>query len=124
KYADLLGELIDKHEVDVYLVNTGWTGGKYGVGRRISLHYTRYMVDQAIKGKLKNAEFTKDEKFGLSIPTEMEDVPKTILNPINAWSDSDKYRAQADDLIKRFEENFKKFGPEVEEIANTGGFNK
>lgn len=53
KYADLLGELIDKHEVDVYLVNTGWTGGKYGVGRRISLHYTRYMVDQAIKGKLK-----------------------------------------------------------------------
>lgn len=124
KYADLLGELIDKHDVDVYLVNTGWTGGKYGVGRRISLHYTRYMVDQAIKGKLKNAEFTKDEKFGLSIPTEMEDVPKTILNPINAWSDSDKYRAQADDLIQRFEENFKKFGPEVEEIANTGGFNK
>ena len=61
KYADLLGELIDKHDVDVYLVNTGWTGGKYGVGRRISLHYTRYMVDQAIKGKLKNAEFTKDE---------------------------------------------------------------
>ena len=53
----------------------------------------------------------------------MEDVPKTILNPINAWSDSDKYRAQADDLIQRFEENFKKFGP-VEEIANTGGFNK
>ena len=124
KYADLLGELIDKHDVDVYLVNTGWTGGKYGVGRRISLHYTRYMVDQAIKGKLKNAEFTKDEKFGLSIPTEMEDVPKTILNPINAWSDSDKYRAQADDLIQRFEENFKKFGPEVEEIANTGGFKK
>ena len=124
KYADLLGELIDKHDVDVYLVNTGWTGGKYGVGRRISLHYTRYMVDQAIKGKLKNVEFTKDEKFGLSIPTEMEDVPKTILNPINAWSDSDKYRAQADDLIQRFEENFKKFGPEVEEIANTGGFNK
>ena len=82
KYADLLGELIDKHDVDVYLVNTGWTGGKYGVGRRISLHYTRYMVDQAIKGKLKNAEFTKDEKFGLSIPTEMEDVPKTILNQL------------------------------------------
>ena len=78
KYADLLGELIDKHDVDVYLVNTGWTGGKYGVGRRISLHYTRYMVDQAIKGKLKNAVY-KDEKFGLSIPTEMEDVPKQYL---------------------------------------------
>lgn len=124
KYADLLGKLIDEHDVDVYLVNTGWTGGKYGVGRRISLHYTRHMVDQAISGKLKDAEFTKDEKFGLSIPVEIEDVPKTILNPINAWSDSDKYREQADDLIKRFEENFKKFGSEVEDIAQTGGFNK
>ena len=82
------------------------------------------MVDQAISGKLKDAEFTKDEKFGLNIPAEMEDVPKTILNPINAWSDSDKYREQADDLIKRFEENFKKFGSEVEDIAQTGGFNK
>ena len=59
KYADLLGELIDKHDVDVYLVNTGWTGGKYGVGRRISLHYTRYMVDQAIKGKLKMQSLQK-----------------------------------------------------------------
>ncbi|MEJ7543032.1 phosphoenolpyruvate carboxykinase (ATP), partial [Staphylococcus intermedius] len=86
-YADLLGELIDKHEVDVYLVNTGWTGGKYGVGRRISLHYTRQMVNQAISGKLKNAEYTKDASFGLNIPVEVEDVPKTILNPINAWSD-------------------------------------
>ena len=58
-YADLLGELIDKHDVDVYLVNTGWTGGKYGVGRRISLHYTRQMVNQAISGKLKDAEYKK-----------------------------------------------------------------
>ena len=82
------------------------------------------MVDQAIKGKLKMQSLQKMRNSVLSIPTEMEDVPKTILNPINAWSDSDKYRAQADDLIQRFEENFKKFGPEVEEIANTGGFNK
>ena len=98
KYANLLGKLIDDHDVDVYLVNTGWTGGKYGVGRRISLHYTRYMVDQAISGKLKQATFTKDEIFGLSIPTEMEDVPKTILNPIHAWNDPEAYRHQANDL--------------------------
>ena len=81
-YADLLGELIDLHDVDVYLVNTGWTGGKYGVGRRISLHYTRQMVNQAISGKLKNTEYTKDSTFGLSIPVEIEDVPKTILNQL------------------------------------------
>ncbi|MCE3021882.1 phosphoenolpyruvate carboxykinase (ATP) [Staphylococcus pasteuri] len=123
-YADLLGELIDKHEVDVYLVNTGWTGGKYGVGRRISLHYTRQMVNQAISGKLKNAEYTKDASFGLNIPVEVEDVPKTILNPINAWSDPEKYKTQANDLIQRFEENFKKFGSEVEHISDKGAFNK
>ncbi|MCI2843607.1 phosphoenolpyruvate carboxykinase (ATP) [Staphylococcus hominis] len=122
KYANLLGKLIDDHDVDVYLVNTGWTGGKYGVGRRISLHYTRYMVDQAISGKLKQATFTKDEIFGLSIPTEMEDVPKTILNPIHAWNDPEAYRHQANDLKQRFEENFKTFGDEVKDIAKDGGF--
>ena len=123
-YADLLGELIDKHDVDVYLVNTGWTGGKYGVGRRISLHYTRQMVNQAISGKLKDAEYKKDETFGLNIPVEIKDVPKTILDPVNAWSDANKYHEQAQDLINQFEENFKKFGSEVEHIAEKGAFNK
>ena len=125
-YADLLGELIDLHDVDVYLVNTGWTGGKYGVGRRISLHYTRQMVNQAISGKLKNAEYTKDSTFGLSIPVEIEDVPKTILNPINAWSDKEKYKAQAEDLIQRFEKNFEKFGEKLnillKKVASTNKF--
>lgn len=121
-YAELLGELIDKHDVDVYLVNTGWTGGKYGVGRRISLKYTRRMVDAAIKGDLKDAAFEKDEAFGLSIPTEIEDVPNSILQPINAWSDKDAYREQAEDLKSRFVENFKKFGEENDEITEKGGF--
>ncbi|MBN6825914.1 phosphoenolpyruvate carboxykinase (ATP) [Staphylococcus caprae] len=123
-YADLLGELIDKHNVDVYLVNTGWTGGKYGVGRRISLHYTRQMVNQAISGQLKDVEYKKDDTFGLNIPVEIKDVPKTILDPVNAWSDANKYQEQAQDLINRFEENFKKFGSEVEHIAENGAFNK
>lgn len=121
-YADLLGDLIDKHDVDVYLVNTGWTGGKYGVGRRISLKYTRRMVDAAIKGDLKEAEFEKDEAFGLNIPTAIEDVPNSILQPINAWSDKDAYREQAEDLKSRFVENFKKFGEENTDIAENGGF--
>ena len=82
------------------------------------------MVNQAISGKLKNAEYTKDSTFGLSIPVEIEDVPKTILNPINAWSDQEKYKAQAEDLIQRFEKNFEKFGKKVEHIAEKGSFNK
>ncbi len=121
-YADILGELIDEHEVDVYLVNTGWTGGKYGVGRRISLNYTRQMVNQAITGQLKDAEFKKDDTFGLSIPVEVDDVPQTILNPINAWSDAAAYKEQAQDLINRFNENFEKFGTEAQELAIKGGF--
>lgn len=121
-YADSLGDLIDKHDVDVYLVNTGWTGGKYGVGRRISLNYTRQMVNQAITGKLKDAEYIKDDMFGLNIPIHVEDVPQTLLNPINAWSKSDEYKAQAQDLIDRFKRNFEKFGEEVSDLAKNGGF--
>ncbi|PNZ89918.1 phosphoenolpyruvate carboxykinase (ATP) [Staphylococcus pettenkoferi] len=121
-YANLLGEHIDKHDVDVYLVNTGWTGGKYGVGRRINLNYTRKMVDQAITGELKNAEFTKDEMFGLNIPKDIEGVPQTILNPINAWSKPEEYKEQAQDLISRFKDNIAKFGEEAEDIAQAGGF--
>jgi len=124
KYADLLGNLIDIHDVDVYLVNTGWTGGKYGIGRRISLHYTREMVDQAISGKLKNTKYIKDDTFGLNIPIQIDNVPTTILNPINAWNNKDNYKAQAYDLIQRFNNNFKKFGKEVEHIANKGAFNQ
>lgn len=124
KYADLLGNLIDIHDVDVYLVNTGWTGGKYGIGRRISLHYTREMVDQAISGKLKNTKYIKDDTFGLNIPVQIDNVPTTILNPINAWNNKDNYKAQAYDLIQRFNNNFKKFGKEVEHIANKGAFNQ
>ena len=124
KYAELLGNLIDIHDVDVYLVNTGWTGGKYGIGRRISLHYTREMVDQAISGKLKNTKYIKDDTFGLNIPVQIDSVPTTILNPINAWNNKDNYKAQAYDLIQRFNNNFKKFGKEVEHIANKGAFNQ
>lgn len=121
-YADLLGDLIDKHDVDVYLVNTGWTGGKYGTGRRISLSYTRQMVNQAITGQLRDTEYIQDDMFGLNIPVEVEDVPQTLLNPINAWSKPEAYREQAQDLIDRFKHNFEKFGDEVSDLAQNGGF--
>ena len=73
---------------------------------------------------IKDAEYKKDETFGLNVPVEIKDVPKTILAPVNAWSDANKYHEQAQDLINQFEENFKKFGSEVERIAEKGAFNK
>ncbi|WP_449126064.1 phosphoenolpyruvate carboxykinase (ATP) [Staphylococcus chromogenes] len=121
-YADLLGRLIDKHDVDVYLVNTGWTGGKYGEGNRIELRHTRKMVNDAISGKLKNSEFEEDHIFGLSIPKTVENVPTTILQPINAWTNKEAYDKQARDLVARFKDNFKKFGPETEHLEKSGGF--
>ncbi|UXS76397.1 phosphoenolpyruvate carboxykinase (ATP) [Staphylococcus chromogenes] len=121
-YADLLGRLIDKHDVDVYLVNTGWTGGKYGEGNRIELRHTRKMVNDAISGNLKNTEFEEDHIFGLSIPKTVEDVPTTILQPINAWTNKEAYDKQARDLVARFKDNFKKFGPETEHLEKSGGF--
>lgn len=121
-YAELLGDLIDKHDVDVYLVNTGWTGGQYGVGNRIQLKYTRKMVNDAINGKLKTATFEKDDIFGLSIPTKIEDVPTTILQPKNAWTDPTAYEEQAQNLVSRFKENFKKFGEDAQQLEEAGGF--
>lgn len=121
-YAELLGDLIDKHDVDVYLVNTGWTGGQYGVGNRIQLKYTRKMVNDAINGKLKTATFEKDDIFGLSIPTKIEDVPTTILQPKNAWTDPTAYEKQAQNLVSRFKENFKKFGEDAQQLEAAGGF--
>ena len=82
------------------------------------------MVNQAISGKLKNAEYTKDSTFGLSIPVEIEDVPKTILNPINAWSDKEKYKTQAEDLIQRFEKNFENLVKKLNILPKKGSFNK
>ncbi|MBN6204364.1 phosphoenolpyruvate carboxykinase (ATP), partial [Staphylococcus saprophyticus] len=83
---------------------------------------TRQMVNQAITGKLRDAEYVKDDMFGLDIPVEVEDVPQTLLNPINAWSKPEAYRTQAQDLINRFKSNFEKFGEDVDELAVNGGF--
>lgn len=121
-YADKLGELIDEHDVSVYLVNTGWTGGEYGVGERMNLKYTRKMVSDAVEGELKNHKFVTDDVFGLQIPTEIEGVPSEVLNPKDTWEDKDAYDETANNLIESFKENFKKFGDDVKEIAEKGGF--
>ncbi len=107
-YASMLGEKMDKHQTDVYLINTGWTAGPYGTGYRIPLKYTRAMVDAALEGKLKDAEFVYDELFHLNIPKEVPGVPSEILFPINTWEDKEAYKRQARLLAEKFKEAFLK----------------
>lgn len=122
EYAELLGKLIDEHGVDVYLVNTGWTGGEYGVGSRMELKYTRSMIRRAISGEIKNSEFIQDEIFGLNIPKHVAGVPSEILYPRNTWVSQEAYDEKAKQLAKDFKENFSKFGEASEHIQEEGGF--
>jgi phosphoenolpyruvate carboxykinase (ATP) len=109
KYAEMLGEKIDQHDVRVYLVNTGWSGGPYGVGKRMNLAYTRRMVTAAVNGTIEKATFTPDPVFGLLCPDFVEGVPSEVLQPRNTWSDKAAYDAAAKDLAERFEKNYQKF---------------
>lgn len=120
-YAEMLGKKIDEHDVNVFLVNTGWTGGEYGVGQRMKLSYTRTMVRAAIEGKLDNVETEQGKVFGLNMPVEIEGVPSEILNPRNAWADKEAYDVKAKELTAAFRENFKKFGSVSKEIEEKGG---
>jgi phosphoenolpyruvate carboxykinase (ATP) len=112
-YAKLLGERIAKHDVTCWLVNTGWTGGAYGVGKRMSIAHTRAMVNAALDGSLRDATFTPEPFFGLAIPSAVEGVPEGVLNPRNAWSDKAAYDAQAKKLAGLFFENFKQFSAQA-----------
>jgi len=110
KYAEMLGhKLAENPDVNVYLINTGWTGGAYGVGKRISLPHTRALITSALEGKLNNVEYTQDPIFGLNIPSSCEGVPSEILNPRNTWSDKEAYDAKAKELALKFNNNFAKF---------------
>lgn len=108
-YADLLGKKIEKHNANVWLLNTGWTGGAYGTGSRMKLGYTRAMINAALKGELDHVKFENDPIFGLSVPTECPGVPSEILMPRNTWADKDAYDWKAHELATMFQENFKKF---------------
>jgi len=108
-YAKLLGEKIDKHEVNVYLVNTGLSGGKYGVGKRMSIKNTRACINAILDGSIENTEFTQMPVFGLAIPNELHDVDTAILNPRNTWESQEEYDTEAKNLATLFVENFKKY---------------
>lgn len=120
-YAEMLGQKIDEHDSQVFLVNTGWTGGVYGVGNRMSLKHTRTMVRAAIAGDLNDVEYEQNEVFGLAMPTAIEGVPTEVLNPRNAWSDPAAYDQKANELADLFRENFKKFNHVSEAILEKGG---
>lgn len=120
-YAEMLGQKIDEHGAQVFLVNTGWTGGEYGTGSRMKLSYTRTMVRAAIDGKLNNVETTQDAVFGLHIPTAVEGVPTQVLNPRDAWADKAAYDEKAAELAGLFNDNFKKFSNVSEAITKLGG---
>ncbi len=108
-YGNLLRKLIAEHGVDCWLVNTGWTAGKYGVGHRISLKDTRALVNAALDGSLKNADMRNDSVFGFDVPTAVAGVDSKILTPRETWTDGAEYDAQAEELVRMFRENFEKF---------------
>ncbi|TYZ63815.1 hypothetical protein PybrP1_007347 [[Pythium] brassicae (nom. inval.)] len=107
KYADLLKKKLEEHNTHVFLINTGWSGGAYGVGKRMKLSYTRKCVDAVLDGSINNAEFVEDPVFGVQIPLAVEGVPAEILNPRNAWEDKSAFDATALKLASAFQENFK-----------------
>lgn len=121
KYAEMLGAKISEHHTNVYLVNTGWTGGEYGVGSRMKLSYTRAMVHAALEGELNHVETITDPIFGLQIPLHVPGVPDEVLQPQKTWKDEEEYYAKAKELANQFKENFKKFKDVPQEIHEKGG---
>ena len=113
KYAELLAEKIKKHQVTAWLVNTGWTGGSYGVGSRIKLKYTRAMIDAIHQGDFEQVGFVKDEAFGFMIPESCPGVPSALLVPRNTWDDKNAYDATKAKLIALFNQNFRKYAAGV-----------
>jgi phosphoenolpyruvate carboxykinase (ATP) len=120
-YGHLLRELIAKHDVDCWLMNTGWTGGAYGTGRRMPLQFTRALLNAALSGKLKYASFRRDQIFGLDVPLDVEGVPPHLLDPRRTWQDKLAYDTQAKQLVGMFAENFKRFESDVDPEVRSAG---
>ena len=119
-YAKMLGQKISEHNTKVYLINTGWSGGPYGIGKRMNLKHTRAMVRAAINNDLEKTPFQHTEIFNLDIPTACPNVPSKVLNPRNTWSSKDKYDESAKRLAELFIRNYEKFGNVPLRIRNAG----
>ncbi|MGD9995125.1 MAG: phosphoenolpyruvate carboxykinase (ATP) [Salinivirgaceae bacterium] len=120
-YAKLLREKAERSGATIWLVNTGWVGGKFGVGKRISIRHTRNMLSAAMNGKLDGIEFRKDKLFGFSIPKSCPGVPDEVFEPSNAWGDKDDYWRKYDALVSRYIENFKLYADGIpNEVLQAG----
>ena len=120
-YANMLGEKINQHQVDCWLINTGWSGGPYGEGARMKIAYTRAIVDAVLKGKLAAVPTEPDPIFRIHVPTACEGVPSEVLKPRNTWKDGEAYDVQARELAKMFAENFKQFTDSATEAVRVAG---
>ncbi|HKG93748.1 MAG TPA: phosphoenolpyruvate carboxykinase (ATP), partial [Gemmatimonadaceae bacterium] len=122
KYARMLGDLLARHEdAHVWLVNTGWSGGPYGVGKRMKLAYTRAMVRAALSGQLDTAKAETDPVFGLAVPAEIPGVPREVMRPRDTWKDGAAYDEQAKRLAEMFRKNIEKFGEQVDAKVRAAG---
>lgn len=130
-YANMLKERILKHKATCWLVNTGWTGGPFGVGKRMAIGHTRTLLNAALSGKLNNVAFYTDPVFGFEVPMTCEGVPNEVLNPSQTWSDQAAFKQKYLWLAEQFTENFKKYsdncppevikaGPVVRDFASIG----
>ncbi|HIA39885.1 MAG TPA: phosphoenolpyruvate carboxykinase (ATP) [Candidatus Poseidoniales archaeon] len=118
-YADLLSDKMEQHDSTCWLINTGWSGGGYGVGKRMRIPWTRAMLNAALDGSLNSAEFIVDQRFGFAVPTSCPGVPDEVLIPRDTWVDSAAYDAKADELAVMFKANFERYSAGVSEAVNT-----
>jgi len=120
-YADLLAQKLAKHQTHVWLLNTGWSGGGYGVGKRIALPLTRAMISAVLSDQINEIETHLHPVFNLAIPNAVPGIPEQVLNPEQAWPDKQAYQQEAVDLARRFNENFKKYAATVPESVRLAG---
>ncbi len=119
RYAEMLGNKMKEHNASIWLINTGWTGGPYGIGNRMKLSYTRAMITAALNGELDNVQYEAHSVFGLQMPKTCPHVPSEVLNPRNTWKDKDAYDQQANDLADQFNTNFEKYADKAsDDILN------
>ena len=117
-YADLLSQKMEQHGSTCWLINTGWSGGEYGVGKRMRIPWTRAMLNAALDGSLNQAEFVIDERFGIEVPTTCPNVPAEVLIPRNTWAQPDRYDVMADKLARMFNNNFTRYSKGVSDEVN------
>jgi phosphoenolpyruvate carboxykinase (ATP) len=111
----MLGEKMRAHDVNVWMINTGWSGGPYGVGQRMKLSYTRAMITAALEGQLNDVEYVAHRTFGMMMPKSCPNVPSELLSPRYAWSNEDEYDIKAKELAAMFIKNFEKYAAGVNE---------